>query len=1831
MKIYEIGLADDSMIKITNDDDSFIALVPKGYLSIRGNPHPNFVYVYINAFQFEPVILGYDQILKQDGSTYGNSVAELLMNIASIISFEQSKDDILQNGNSFGTGIIIGSKDNFSLNFKTNNVNRLGISSSGTINIPQFSGLGSKLLGIDNSGNLTSVFGILQNGNTFGDNVIIGTNDTYDLVLETNNTPRLIITSGGTINLPQFSGSPGNYLTLDVDGNIVSTVFSGGTSPTTPSLQQVTDVSATTTNTISVLDVNLERVVTLRDNSGEGEIFVENHATNEIGELRPDSLSFYNSVANFQLRVPTLTTGRTQNLQDASGTIALLSDMPLFLSETSTIEDFETGKTYFYIGETPITYDYDLLPYPSPVPVTGFNFVNQSVFDVVFSSDGGNTVYILKPNQSFQDIQVIDNGGFWGVYTTQYFDNHYDLQQVTNKANTTTNALIVRNNPDNYRTRYSILGQQIQRNDLGYEVNYVDNAITKKTFNDTKSWDLLIPDLTTNPNNSSFSVNFRPNVNGTIAYLSDISNSLSGYTTLIEVSKSFYVSKQGNDTLGNGSLGSPYLTIKKAVDEVNLLASDTNPISISIESGVYLEDTIILNPYVFIKSTDQDSTIVKPNDDTLPLFQIGDFNGLSFLTIEGVINSTAVEIDNASEYCVLHKVYIRDSNKGVTVNSTITNSYAYLEYVSIDSSLNCAIEAISSANITELSCENTYMYNIASLPSVSDVISNGANTKILFHTGSLVNQFSIGTNKGFYSINSGNFRIRNTQTEGYQYGVYVDSGSPNIVINGCTFDNNIYNFYINSATATGEFQGYTEYTKQFVHTNSGFFIANSDNQIITVAKKGGNFTSVKAAVDSIIDASSSKRYIVQIGTGIFVEDTITMKPFVDIKGTSFTNTIIEVDNVNKNIIIAAPNSGLFELQLRGATGSSVSAIQYTGGAGVFRCFSVRFGANYRFYNQNSTTAAAVSIFQTCSAEATSNFTTAFEITDNGVNLSTFAFNTFTYIGNGSTFIKTYGTLTAVSSANCTVSKTVTDGYGVHCYNGATISINNATFQGFDVALYNENIGVGVILYTGAFSLRNNTNDIQILSPTTTGSIFGFFTLNKCTVDNDANISLLFTDITGQGTASLGKLWLGSKFNNLFDAKDLITSGSMGLHQGGVLTIDSGLSINISIGYGYLEDNSTNPSIYKRINWVGSSLTLLANSDVYVYFNSNGTLTTNTARPNVLETIILGRVYTNATDIIFIDLTPNNADHLGNKLSEFSRVVFGAIYASGSLTTSNSSRQLQVTSGNYWLSENNFLPTGKAFVSNFTPIYQNSTPGSWIFDAVTAIVLNDKYDDGSGTLVNATASYYVKHNLFLITGDIERYFLLVGQEEHSTLNAATNASNPNKPDFFKDSVVLIASVITKQGDATFTQVADERPTPLFKASGSLGVTSHSALSDLGNNDHLQYLLKAGDTMGGNLDLGGNQITNVGNIDGVDVSNHASRHLPNGSDPLTVGTPISISRQTNNVEGIANAFARQDHTHNVIEEVATVIGGLGTVTITKESNNKVIATGAVFGKRVNLGDATTYTIGKIITLYNNSSQTLLVINNGLTSVFRLLPFCKLEIILQDNTTPNGVWYFSVTYPDYNVVTLVLEDFIASTIAGQTGWAATTAGTGAGVLQATSLFGRQGVNSLTTGTTATGRTSISKSTSNIIFGNGLILLEMSIRLEVLSNATDRYIYYAGFGDNLVAGDHTDGVYFEYNEGVSGNFWRLKTSDNNTKTTVITPTAILANTWYNLKIEIEPNGGRADFFVNGENVGNINSNIPTGLTRNTGHLLKIQKTAGVATRTCYVDYINLKTFLQR
>jgi hypothetical protein len=222
---------------------------------------------------------------------------------------------------------------------------------------------------------------------------------------------------------------------------------------------------------------------------------------------------------------------------------------------------------------------------------------------------------------------------------------------------------------------------------------------------------------------------------------------------------------------------------------------------------------------------------------------------------------------------------------------------------------------------------------------------------------------------------------------------------------------------------------------------------------------------------------------------------------------------------------------------------------------------------------------------------------------------------------------------------------------------------------------------------------------------------------------------------------------------------------------------------------------------------------------------------------------------------------------------------------------------------------NFMPTGGIGVtfSQFTLIGSN-----WNIEETNLVTT--LYDNGAG-LIGMSSSYFTKHTLYVNgEGETEKYFLVVGQEQYDSAVLVESADLPIPPSYFEDAVVPLASIIVRDGESSINRIIDIRPVIGFKSTGVNASSLHSNLLGLSNDDHPQYLLVNGNrSMQNNLMMASNSITGVNQINGVTIESHASRHLPNGQDPLTTGIPESIGME--NKEGILNAFARQDHIHSL----------------------------------------------------------------------------------------------------------------------------------------------------------------------------------------------------------------------------------------------------------------------------------------------------------------------------
>jgi hypothetical protein len=351
-------------------------------------------------------------------------------------------------------------------------------------------------------------------------------------------------------------------------------------------------------------------------------------------------------------------------------------------------------------------------------------------------------------------------------------------------------------------------------------------------------------------------------------------------------------------------------------------------------------------------------------------------------------------------------------------------------------------------------------------------------------------------------------------------------------------------------------------------------------------------------------------------------------------------------------------------------------------------------------------------------------------------------------------------------------------------------------------------------------------------------------------------------------------------------------------------------------------------------------------------------------------------------------------------------------------------------------------------------------------------------------------------------------------------------------------------------------------------------------------------------------------------------------------------------TNQVNGVIASTGLNDSNKLVITDVTGRIATptlpvalvtqttAGTLNLTANSSNTVILSGTTIDQIVNLGDATTYPIGKMYNLLSDNTNVIAVVNGADSDIARLEPYNEIQFILTDNTTDQGVWFQKVIRPDVNRMSTQTEDWLGATPAGLTGMTSSLVSGGTNVIAAGASgtpYYPQIRNSLQlgTGTQATGRAaSFKSSTLGMIFGNNkTVVFETSLLFPILSTITEEYTFQIGYGET-VGNDQVDGVYFEYNRLTNDDFWTFKTASNNIRTTLKSSIPIVNNTFIKLRIEVSHNGEQALGFVNDVPVGLITTNIPTTAGRISDWIIRIQKSAGTTTRLVFVDYLTERIY---
>jgi hypothetical protein len=661
--------------------------------------------------------------------------------------------------------------------------------------------------------------------------------------------------------------------------------------------------------------------------------------------------------------------------------------------------------------------------------------------------------------------------------------------------------------------------------------------------------------------------------------------------------------------------------------------------------------------------------------------------------------------------------------------------------------------------------------------------------------------------------------------------------------------------------------------------------------VITVDKSGGDFTSIKSAVDSITGSSTTNRYVVSVAPGRYVENTINLqgKEFISVVGYDILEVVVVANNPSQTIFTLGNNNQISFMTISGATnGNGILCEDLDGGFALAHKVSIYDCNTNILVNSINSDTSFFGEYVDLNGDYTYGTRT---ISYNGYNASTSMESYYNFpTGTGTTIAN------SVQGSGATLSVFVGDGIG----NGVSGSTN---YEISDYASLNtisttaDNWGYGVrVLNVGGPSrfdidslsiVDSIVYDLSVEHPGTFGTYGGSSSHSKIYNVSNSVYWAFLDNIDGEFDITR-KISITFQDGTHTDVSTLIFQGStMGLMSGGTIAINSGLNVNVSSGFGYLQ-NSSDPTIYQRVDWDLTGTTLTSNSNLYLYFNQTGNLYTSGTRPNTINNIVIGRVVTNSTSVEFIDYSPTNADHTSNRFGSLFRDALGPIYSSGSIVTQNIIPfKLNVSSGDYFYSSNQYLPTGGSGFT-FTQYYRNGS-GGWNTSATTFV--NNTQFDNNGTLSGLTASAFTKHTLYVVgSGVNEKYFLVLGQNQYTTLVETENALLPTPPTFFSDSVTEIANIYIRQGLSGITQIEDIRPVIGFKAGGVNASSLHANLLGLSSDDHKQYLLVDGSrSMSGSLNMSGNTITNAGTINGVTIQSHASRHKNGGDDEVATSTP------------------------------------------------------------------------------------------------------------------------------------------------------------------------------------------------------------------------------------------------------------------------------------------------------------------------------------------------------
>lgn len=694
-----------------------------------------------------------------------------------------------------------------------------------------------------------------------------------------------------------------------------------------------------------------------------------------------------------------------------------------------------------------------------------------------------------------------------------------------------------------------------------------------------------------------------------------------------------------------------------------------------------------------------------------------------------------------------------------------------------------------------------------------------------------------------------------------------------------------------------------------------------------------DYTSVKDAVDYAVGqgASELNQWLIEVCPGTYNESPFTMIAGIEVRGVTenspngfILNAVSAVDD-----LITANGGTLANCLLTGVTDPAKALIRCTNPTAVFSTSYVSFRScsNGLIASGGAQVAAAVPIASITGA-GQGITGCVFQATGAGTGIAVLG----GFFSVPSAVLPAYGVnpiekvfsiddgaRLEVSSVSFRCAPKNSSQVNLLVDGGARASVLACSFEAGYTAVQIGSTGSSVAVVQGG-SFDGHTTNFKI--DAATGVIYA-----QTGVDAVKRSLVAGATLTGTlqrrdviHTATLGKAVYEYEVtaSRVSLPEFYHTQLSSGPTYGGAVSAGAGIAVDVSAGEGFIK--RTSDSDAKTISWSSvTNLALTGSSTNYVYVHATTeVVTASTAAPSD-DNLLLAIVVTSGSGIRFIHEARLAMDHPEQVIHDYLLSTRKIALISGlSVSAGSSGRKFDVGSGSYYRALRVVSYAG-ATDASFSYFY-----GSGGATEVTGQTeLSNTQYDNAGTLTSMTAGYF-RTDTVLLTSD-GRVSVIYGSAQYATQPLAEAAPIATIPAFLDHSACLLSNVVVQQG-GSIVEFVDIRPQPSdFGGGGGGGVTDHGLLSGLGDDDHTQYLLTNGTrAFSGNANIGGNSITNVNLVDGVDVSGHAARHQPGGADALSTGTPVAVQVGASASAGSSTNLARSDHQHGIAAGTPVNVG-------------------------------------------------------------------------------------------------------------------------------------------------------------------------------------------------------------------------------------------------------------------------------------------------------------------